>query len=261
MASVAEAMRKLACSGAELLAITDGLNMGSPSDPIEYAKLAAVIDGLGEALRTTGIPVTGGNVSLYNESPKGAIPPTPLLGGLGIFQDIPHVPTNQLGKGERVFLVGNPTDKPGGSAFGNLVTHSALGDAPHVDLAAEQKLCGWLVQHIQAGRIAASAPVDRGGALLALAKLAIRGGVGLTCSLPEGISRPDWFLLGEPAACVWITCTQANADVLDDDARKLGLSLWDCGTAEGSALTVESHLDVPVDVLRKTFEGATRAGA
>ncbi len=145
-----ECLRNLVCAGATPLAMTDNLNFGNPYKPENFYQLRECVRGLAEACRFFDVPVVGGNVSLYNESPAGAIDPTPTVSVVGFIEDEAHI-TRQFvrGAGERLILLGGAPAELGGSQFLGLVHGLKTGDAPAVDLAAEKRLQDLLLAQIR----------------------------------------------------------------------------------------------------------------
>jgi phosphoribosylformylglycinamidine synthase len=237
-AALGDACRDLACVGAELLAITDGLNMASPRDPVENLKLAEVIRGLKDGLNALGVPVTGGNVSLYNESPSGPIPPTPMVGGLGVIEDIRQVPTLQLAPDHALILLGAPSDAPCFSHFARVHTDVDTGDAPAVDLAADKRLASFLVSQVRRGRIRAAKGAGLGGLAVSLAKLCLASGCGARVTLPEGVRRADWALFGERPALAWVSVASGDDDALLREAQAAGVPAHRAGMAGGDRLVM-----------------------
>jgi phosphoribosylformylglycinamidine synthase len=251
-AAVATALRRLACAGAELVAVSDGLNCASPRDPLESRRLAELIAGLGDALRTLGVPVTGGNVSLYNESPSGPIPPTPMLGGLGLVKDTELVPSAALQPGLTLLWLGAPRGEPVTARYGELQTGLFAAGLPAVDLAAERRLADFLVAQAQRGRIRASQPTGVGGMAVALAKLCLRGGCGARLQLPA-VSRPDWLLFGEYPAQAWVAVPAAEAAAFCHDAEAAGVPWHSAGTSGGEVLELAGLAPLPLDLLLQAF--------
>lgn len=247
-AALADASRDLACVGAQLIAITDGLNMASPRDPTEMRKIVDVVRGLKDGLMGLGVPVTGGNVSMYNESPAGPIPPTPMVGGLGVIEDIHRVPVANATSGQVVFLLGALQDTPSFARFGRLKTGVVTGPSPAVDLPAEKRLAALLVTQIAAGRVAAARSVGLGGAAVALAKMCARGGCGaeLSLALP---ARADWALFGEPPAMAWVTTLPQHAEAFLAAAKATGVPVQRAGTCGGTRVSINNVLGVTLEEL------------
>jgi phosphoribosylformylglycinamidine synthase II len=241
-------VRNLACVGATAVAVTDGLNVGSPSDPLEYARLTAVVHGLGDGLRRLGIAVTGGNCSLYNESPLGAIPPTPIIGTIGLIDRADAVPGPALTEGEVVFLVGTTRPTPTLSRYGTIMTGRESGPPPAVDLDADARLAEFLVEQCNRRRVGTAKDVGRGGAASALATLCLRSGIGVHIGI-EDSGRPDWVLFGEYPGCAWVTASVEHAPGLAADAHRSGLEIRRAGVAGGDRFVVDGLIDLRLDEL------------
>ena len=255
-ALLGEAIRNLACVGAEAVAVSDGINAGSPSDPVEFARLSELIRGLGDGLRALGLPVTGGNCSLYNESPSGPIPPTPMIGVVGVIPDIGRIPSPTMTTGEVVLLVGTPSGEPGHSGYGRLTTGAVDGPAPSVDLDADSRLAAFLVAQAAEGRIRAAKDAGRGGLGVALAKLCIRSGTGVEINREWG-DRPDWDLFGEGSGMAWITAHGAEADALIEAGALAGVRVDRVGVAQGDRLVISGLIDIALADLAAAHSGRT----
>ncbi len=170
--AMAECLRNLVCSGATPLAMTDNLNFGNPYKPENFYQLKECVRGLAEACRFFDVPVVGGNVSLYNESPEGAIDPTPTVSVVGLIEDEKHI-TRQFVRaaGQQLILLGGAPHELGGSQFLGVIHGLKTGDAPAVDLEAEKRLQDLLLAQIRAGRIAAAHDLSEGGLLVAVAEM------------------------------------------------------------------------------------------
>ncbi|MBF2098694.1 MAG: phosphoribosylformylglycinamidine synthase subunit PurL, partial [Gloeomargaritaceae cyanobacterium C42_A2020_066] len=194
-AAVAEAARNLSCVGAEPLAVTDNLNFGSPEKPVVYWQLAEACRGLADACRALETPVTGGNVSLYNETRDAAgtavaIYPTPVVGMVGLLPDFTRRCTPAWAAGQRVYLLGLPWGNHpprgvslGGSEYLAVVHGQVTGRPAAVDLALEKQVQHVCRQGIAAGWVQAAHDVSEGGLLVALAEMAIAGRIGAEITL------------------------------------------------------------------------------
>ena len=149
---MAECLRNLACAGAVPLAMTDNLNFGNPYKPEAFYQLKECVRGLAEACRFFDVPVVGGNVSLYNESPDGAIDPTPTVAIVGLIENEKHI-TRQWAKaaGEKLILLGGVPHELGGSQYLGVIHGLKTGDVPVVDLGAEERLQNTVRTLIRAG--------------------------------------------------------------------------------------------------------------
>ena len=169
--AVAEAARNLTCSGARPLAVTDCLNFGNPYKPENFWQLREAVEGIAEACRAFGTPVTGGNVSLYNESPAGVVDPTPTVGMVGLIDEEKHVTTQWFkNEGDAIILVGEIGDELGGSRYLKVCHDLKLGPPPHVDLPHEIKVQSAVRDLIRAGWVRSAHDCSEGGIAVALAE-------------------------------------------------------------------------------------------
>ena len=169
--AVAEAARNLTCSGAKPLAVTDNLNFGNPYKPENFWQLREAVEGAAEACRAFGTPVTGGNVSLYNESPAGVVDPTPTIGMVGLIEKEEHITTQWFkDTGDEIILVGDIGNEIGGSRFLKVCHSKKLGPPPHVDLAHEIKIQNAVRDLIQAGLVKSAHDCSEGGLAVAIAE-------------------------------------------------------------------------------------------
>jgi len=245
--ALAEACRRLACVGADMVAITDGLNFASPRDPIEHRRLAEVIRGLGDGLRTLEVPVTGGNVSLYNESPRGPIPPTPMIGGLGVVPDVRKAPPARLRSGQRLILVGALRDTATTSDYLIHRYGSALG-TPGCDLEAEKQLANFLRTAIEKGLVLTAIAVASGGLLTTLARACLRSGVGASITLAPH-DRLHLQLFAEHPAQVLLGTTREAAIALDELGARYGVPVQGLGEIGGTTLQLEGQGAVALSTL------------
>ena len=173
---VAEAARNIACSGAEAIGMTDCLNFGSPEKPEVFYYLDRAIAGLGDACRAFNIPITGGNVSLYNENPSGPIDPSPIVGMMGLFADVEIAVTQWFKKdGDPVYLLGNIGDSIGGSRYLQLAHGKKTGPCPKLDLGVELKLHQLLRALAEARLVQSAHDCSDGGFAVALAECCMTG--------------------------------------------------------------------------------------
>jgi phosphoribosylformylglycinamidine synthase len=268
-AAVAEAARNVACTGARPLGITDCLNFGNPERPAVFFQFREACRGIGDACRALDTPVTGGNVSFYNESPTGAVPPTPVVGMIGLLARAEHaIPSHARAAGDAVFVVGDTRAELGGSQLWEAVYGVVGGTPPHVDLAAERRLVEYLVTGA-ARRVWQSAhDCSQGGLAVALAEVAMGGpyqdaGFGLDIDL-TAYAAPlpaHTLLFSESHGRAVLTCAPARAAALATLATELGVAAWRVGTvsAPGGALRVrlrDATLSHPVEGLRQVYFSA-----
>jgi len=172
--AVAEAARNVACTGARPMAITNCLNFGNPTRPEVFFQFKEAVAGMGEACRALGTPVTGGNVSLYNESPNGAVYPTPVIGMVGLIDDISHVtPATFQTEGDTVLLLGDVGGELGGSEYLATIHGKVVGSPPACDVEHEKRLIDALLAAIGDGVISSAHDCSDGGVAVALAESCI----------------------------------------------------------------------------------------
>lgn len=186
--AVAEAARNIVCSGGEPLAITDCLNFGNPEKPEIFWQFEKAVDGMSEACRTLGTPVIGGNVSLYNETNGTAVYPTPVVGMVGLVENLKHVTTQHFkNAGDLIYLLGDTKDEFGGSELQKLVYGRIFGKSPELDLEVEASLQAQILAAIKNGLVASAHDVAEGGVAVALAESVIgSNGIGAAVEL-EGL--------------------------------------------------------------------------
>ena len=231
--AVAEAARNLVCSGALPRAVTDNLNFGNPLKPEVYHQLAESLRGIGEACERFQTPVTGGNVSLYNENPRGAIYPTPTIGMVGVVEDLAHVTTSAFREaGDAIVLLGENTGEIGGSEYLKTVHGLIAGDAPRVDLEAEARLQAAVLAMIRSGRVQSAHDTAEGGLAVALVESAIAdpaAPLGIDVALDEALPAAA-LLFGEAQGRVVVSCADGDVDALLDLAREHGVPARRIGT-------------------------------
>ena len=262
--AVAEAARNLVCSGALPRAVTDNLNFGNPLKPEVYWQMAEALRGIGEACSAFETPVTGGNVSLYNENPRGAIYPTPTIGMVGIVDHVSHVTTAAFqAEGDAIVLAGRNTGELGGSEYLKAIHGLVAGDAPAVDLAAESRLQRGVLAAIRAGLVRSAHDTAEGGLAVALAESAFAAGsepFGVDVSLDDDIAM-NALLFGEAQGRVVLSCPAAKAaelvrtlEIHGVPARQIGLVAERGGTFSVSAR--DGAISAPAAELAAVYENA-----
>jgi phosphoribosylformylglycinamidine synthase len=236
--AVAEAARNVACAGGRPMAITNNLNFGNPTKPEVYYQLREAVAGMKEACEALGTPVTGGNVSLYNESPAGAVYPTPVIGMVGLVESLAHVTRSAFTiDGDAIVLLGDNTDELGASEYLLRIHDEVAGAPPRVDLAMEKVLVGALLEAIRAGTVRSAHDVADGGLAVALAECVMMDRArptGATVDLGAWSSLPLRALLfGEAQGRVVVSSPDPGA-VLAIAARH-GVKASTIGTVDGTA--------------------------
>jgi phosphoribosylformylglycinamidine synthase len=233
--NLAEAYRNVAVSGATPLAVTNCLNFGSPEEPEVMWQFAEAVRGLADGCRELGLPVTGGNVSLYNQTGDVPINPTPVIGVLGVHEDVrKRIPGGWRADGETLLLLGETRPEFGGSAWASVV-HSHLGGKPPVvDLAAERALGELLAELGRDGSVTSAHDLADGGLAQALAESALRHDVGASLHLA---GDPFTALFSESAARAVVTTS--DPAVVRAAAERAGVPVTELGTTGGDALRVD----------------------
>jgi phosphoribosylformylglycinamidine synthase subunit PurL len=240
--SVAEATRNVSITGARPLGVTNCLNFGDPTRPEAFWQLGEAVRGLGDACRALGLPVTGGNVSLYNESPAGAIAPTPEIGVVGLLDDVAQrVGPGFAADGDGILLVGEAGPGLAGSEYAALAGVAAEDGPPHLDLDSERRLQEFVRDAAARGLLASAQDISGGGLAVALAESAlwaVDGGVGARVRVP-GACSPAVELFGESPSRLIVSCRPRHAPALALLARQHGLPVEEIGTVGGDRLVVE----------------------
>ena len=247
--ALAEAYRNVATGGATPIAISDCLNFGSPEDPDVMWQFAEACRGLKDACLELGIPVTGGNVSLYNQTGETAIHPTPVVAVLGVIEDVTRRTPSAFGaEGERIFLLGTTRDELSGSEWAHVVHGHLGGRPPALDLAGEQALSVLLREGV--GLVTSAHDLSDGGLAQALVEATLRNDVGAAVAVQDD---PFVALFSESTGRVLVTVPDAGADGLVDLAQRHGIAITPIGRTGGSTLSVEGLFDVPLADLRQAW--------
>ncbi|WP_188781023.1 phosphoribosylformylglycinamidine synthase subunit PurL [Marmoricola endophyticus] len=255
--ALAEAYRNVATTGARPLAVSDCLNFGSPEDPGVMWQLAEACRGLKDGCLAMGIPVTGGNVSLYNQTGETAILPTPVVAVLGVIDDVAtRVHSGFAAPGEHVLLLGETREELSGSEWANVVHGHLGGRPPAVDLAAEQALGGLLAGAVRDGLLTSAHDLSDGGLAQALAESVLRNGVGAAITLPED---PFVSLFAESAARVLVTVPAEHHAAFEAATEAAGVLCTELGTTDGDALEVTGQFTVGIDELRTVWSATLPA--
>ena len=237
--SVAEAARNVAITGARPLGVTNCLNFGDPTRPEAFWQLNEAVRGLGDACRALGLPVTGGNVSLYNESPRGRIAPTPQIGVVGLLDEV----TGAIGPafrsvGDAILLVGEAGPGLAGSEYARIAGVAPEDGPPALDLELERRLQAFVVEAIGRGLLSSAQDVSGGGFAVALAEAAMWSGLGAEVRLPVS-SSPAVDLFGESPSRLIVSCPARHAAAIELLARQHGLAVESIGRVGGDRLFVD----------------------
>lgn len=260
--AVAEAARNVVCTGAKPLAITNCLNFGNPYKPEVYWVFKEAVGGMGDACRELNTPVTGGNVSLYNENPRASVFPTPVVGMLGWIEDYKRDLTTASFKkeGEQIWYIGADRNGFGGSEYLSHIHDITSGDAPHLDLKFENTLQQTLLKLIRKGYVTAAHDLSDGGLAIALAEMAIFGNIGAKVDfsqVPADSETARWF--GEAQSGVLITIKPGDVDEMKKFAEKSGVPACYLGETGGTEVVINQETRIKVEELTSVYEEALPA--
>jgi phosphoribosylformylglycinamidine synthase len=257
--ALAEAYRNVATSGAVPVAVTNCLNFGSPEDPHVMWQFQQAVRGLADGCAQLGIPVTGGNVSFYNQTGAQAILPTPVIGVLGVIEDVARrVRCGFTADGDAVVLLGETRDELGGSEWAHVVHGHLGGRPPAVDLDVERRLARLLAAAAADGFLTGAHDLSDGGLAQALVEACLVGGRGATIELPSGLD-PFVALFAESAGRMLVTLPPQRMVALLTAAAASNVPAHPLGTTGGSALALGGIPELPLDELRAAWTGTLPA--
>jgi phosphoribosylformylglycinamidine synthase len=253
--ALAEAYRNVATTGARPLAVTNCLNFGSPEDPAVMWQFTEAVRGLADGCLTLGTPVTGGNVSFYNQTGHTPILPTPVIGVLGVIDDVAaRIPQGFTGDGSLVYLLGDTKDEFGGSEWAHVIHGFLGGKPPAVDLAREKLLADVLIASSRDGLIDSAHDLSEGGLVQALVESALRGNTGLRVVLPEGVD-PFVTLFSESTGRAIVSLPRSEEIRFQDLCAARGLPAVRIGVLDvlSSSLDVQGQFEVSLRELRSAW--------
>jgi phosphoribosylformylglycinamidine synthase subunit PurL len=256
MLAVAEAARNVACAGGQPIGATNCLNFGNPERPEIMWQFAEAVQGIGEACRALELPITGGNVSLYNETDGTAIYPTPVLGVVGLIEDASRIVTRAFrGEGDVIVLLGDTLDELGGSEFLKTVHGQVKGQPPALDLQKEGALIGLLVRTIGSGLVRSAHDGADGGIAVTLAECTFdTGGIGCEADLsPVGTAAAALF--SESASRAVVTVAEQDVAALLQSAKDAGVPARTIGRVGGTRLRISVGGEIQIDCDVRDAEG------
>jgi len=256
--AVAESARNVVCAGAKPLAITNCLNFGDPYDPEVYWTFAECVAGMGEACRALNTPVTGGNMSFYNEDPERIVYPTPVVGMIGIIEDLKHVTTMSFKEeGDTIVLLGESKEELGATEYLKTIHNSVKGKTPELNLETEKKLQDACLDMIRSGIVRSAHDCSDGGLAVALAECCVSSPrhLGAKIKLDQNM-RPDVILFGESQSRIIISAKSGDLPKVQKIAGDHQVPLSAIGKVEGGNLKIEGMIDLPVKELADVYEKA-----
>ena len=260
MIAVAESARNVACTGAVPLAITNCLNFGNPYKPEVYWQFKEAVAGIGEACRFFNTPVTGGNVSFYNESPNASVFPTPVIGMLGLLRDASCAVTSGFKTdGDVIIQLGRTRGHVGGSEYLSVIHGITAGDAPDLDLEEERQLQQVLIECAAARLLKSAHDCSDGGLAVALAECCMGAGarlVGAEVDVSGAGVRQDFLLFGEDQTRAIVSAGAAGAHTVLEIAGKHRVPAEVMGRVGGDRLMIGKEVDLDVREMARAYSGA-----
>jgi phosphoribosylformylglycinamidine synthase II len=254
--AVAEAARNLACSGARPLAITDCLNLGNPEKNDVYYQLKECVAGMARACKELKTPVVSGNVSLYNETRNEAIYPTPVVGMVGLIEDVNrHCTSGFKNEGDIVFLLGSPKaddSSLSGSEYLKIVHNLVMGNL-FIDLELEKRLHQCCIELIRQGVINSAHDCSEGGLLVCLAESCLASGIGFVSQSWRTEGRLDTALFGEAQSRIIVSVTPNLVTKLEKIASKWQMPVTRLGAVGGKRLMIKDYVNVTLEKMEKAW--------
>ena len=251
--------KNIVCVGAKPLAITNCLNFGNPERPEIFWQFEQACAGVAEACRALNTPVTGGNVSLYNETLGQAVYPTPMIGMIGLLEDLDQVLKNQItSEGEQLYLVGEREGELAGSEYLSRFEQLEAGSLPEPDLKEIQKRLDFILEGNKQGLLLAAHDISEGGLAVCLAEMTINCGAEINIESGNQLK----VLFGERLGRIIVTAPKEKSAALETLAREYDIPLTHLGSSKGKNLKIkvagQECLDVPLSQYRPLYESAIR---
>jgi phosphoribosylformylglycinamidine synthase II len=258
--AVAEAARNVVCTGARPIAITNCLNFGNPYDPEVYHQFKQTILGMSEACRVLDTPVTGGNVSFYNESSTGAIYPTPVIGMVGLIDNIKNVMTSYFQhNGDFIIMLGTIKGELGGSEYLKTVHNLIAGDAPTIDLTFEKRVQNACLEAIHNGIVHSAIDVSDGGLAVALCESCLRNPVkpmGASIYISRKL-RDDEIFFSESQSVIVVSISEHKLLDMERIAAKNIVPCFTIGRVKDNGrLKLNETVDLALDEIKESYLNA-----
>jgi phosphoribosylformylglycinamidine synthase len=242
MIAVAEAARNIVCSGGEPIGVTNCLNFGNPYDPEVYYQFVKSVEGMGAACRKFNTPVTGGNVSFYNQNPDGPVFPTPTIGMVGIVEDMNNRMTLDFkNEGDTIVLLGQQRNDIGSSEYVNKLKGVAFSSAPYFDLDEEFQLQQLVASLIKSKKIKSAHDISEGGLIVTLLESAFFNNKGFNVSSTNSDLRKDAYWLGEAQSRVVVSCSADQIADIEQLAKTFGIITTTIGKVTNGEVVVDNE--------------------
>jgi phosphoribosylformylglycinamidine synthase subunit PurL len=254
--AVAESARNIVCSGGVPLGITNCLNFGNPYKPENYWQFAKAIKGMGDACRFFETPVTGGNVSFYNESPLSAVYPTPTIGMVGLIEELKDITTSYFkNEYDLIYVLGEDYEELGGSEYLKIVHDKVQGDSPKIDLQVEKNLQNTLLELIRKGMIKSAHDISEGGIISALAECCIMNQeklIGAECSLPVK-TREDFSFFSESQSRILVSIEEKFKSEFEKYLSTRQQFFLFLGKTGGTSLKINGKIEIEINKLADIY--------
>ena len=254
--AVAECARNIVCSGGVPLGVTNCLNFGNPYKPEVYWQFAQAIAGMGESCKKFDTPVTGGNVSFYNESPETAVYPTPTIGMVGLVEDLNHITTSYFkDEGDIIYLLGEDKEELGGSEYLKIIHNIVSGDCPEIDLDKEKKLQETILSLIRNGFIKSAHDISEGGIVSALAECCVinqEKQIGCEVEIPIK-SRIDFTLFSESQSRIIVSISNFKQKDFELKLKEAGIPFFRLGLVRGKSMIIKNEFEISLKELSDIY--------
>ena len=256
MIAVAEAARNIVCSGGEPIGVTNCLNFGNPYDPEVYYQFVKAVTGMGDACRKFNTPVTGGNVSFYNQNPDGPVYPTPTIGMVGIVDDVNAKMTLDFkNEGDLIILVGTPHNDIASSEYLHKLKKVEFSPAPHFDLDEEFTVQQFIASLIKEKKIKSAHDISEGGLAITLLESGFNRNLGFSVQANTTI-RKDAFWFGEAQSRVVVSCSADQLNTLETAAQKAGISITVLGKVTSGNIEVNGESWGSIEAWKNLYDTA-----
>ncbi len=254
--AVAESARNIVCSGGQPLAVTNCLNFGNPYDPEIYWTFKEAIEGMGEACRFFDTPVTGGNVSFYNESPDTTVYPTPVIGMIGLIENTENIMTSYFkNENDKIYLIGEDFEEIGGSEYLSIIHNKVEGNSPKINLETEQQLQKIVLKLIKEKIINSAHDISEGGIICAVAESCIinnTNSIGAKVKLPVK-TREDFSFFSESQSRVIVSLSEEKEKDFLKILNDMNFPFLLLGTTGGTKFIVNDKFDITLDKLNELY--------
>lgn len=252
--AVAEAARNIVCAGGEPIAITDGLNFGNPMKPEIFWQFEQCIEGISEACLSLDTPVTGGNVSFYNESPTAAVYPTPIVGMVGLLEDLEQATTADFkDESDVILLLGETKAELGASEYLNTIHDLETGKVPQLDLELEKNVQQTCLQAIKAGVVKSAHDCADGGLAVAVAESCIAGDIGAEIRMESELSTAE-LLFSESQSRILISAAKEDVAQIEEIAVDYDVSVTELGQVTGDRLAINDAVNLKIEELKERWQ-------